>query len=159
MKQTIFYFPTIILTLLLMSCSGNKAKPENEILGKWRYAKIAADVVASDSLIEEKIISRLIGNRELETDEDGEYPLMIFREDGIVDNDGKPGTYSIEGDKLRVRGEGGSDFVDFEILEDTLVLSCDFPENLNKQMRVDLEIPDSVKIDRCAVNIFLVKEK
>lgn len=159
MKQTIFYLPAIILTMLVMSCSGNKAKPENEILGKWRFAKVDADVAASDDAIREKIRTSLLGNEEVMTGMNGKFSIIEFRENGVVNNDGKLGNYLVKGNKLSFEGEKHSDFVDFRVIEDTLVFYYNFPENLNNMMRSALQIPVNVKVDKCGVNIFFVKEE
>lgn len=159
MKQTFFYLPAIILSLLLMSCSGNKAKGENEILGKWRFAKVEADVAASDDAIREKIRTSLLGNTEVMTGMNGKFSIIEFRKNGVVNNDGKLGTYIVDGNKLSFDGEKESDLVDFRVIEDTLVFYYNFPENLNNMMRSVLHIPDNVKVEKCGVNIFFVKEK
>ncbi|WP_108823620.1 hypothetical protein [Dysgonomonas sp. Marseille-P4361] len=159
MKQAIFYLPTIILTMLLMSCSGNKIKTENEILGKWRFTKVDTDVAASDNAIREKIVTSLRGNTELMTVMSEKFSIIEFRENGVVNIDGKLGNYFVDGTKLSFEGEKDSDFVDFRIVEDTLVFSYNFPKNLYELMKSAFQIPDNVKVDKCGVNIFFVKEE
>lgn len=161
MKHTFFYFLSIIVGIsLFTSCSGNKqSKQESDILGKWRFVKVEADVAASDDAIREKIRTSLLGNAEVATGINGKFSIIEFRENGVVNNDGKLGTYFVDGNKLSFEGEKDSDLVDFRITQDTLVFYYNFPENLNKLMRSALQIPDDVKVDKCAVNIFFVKEK
>lgn len=160
MKRTQLYFiSAAILSLLLLACAGKQAKGENGIVGKWKFAKMTGDVVASDSLFTSRMMNLL--NGDLPTGPDGKVniPIFEFKENGIMDNDGTPGTYSVEGDKLRIRGGERIEFVKFNIKDDTLLITLDYWDDHYQNEKELLKIPDSVEVEKYLLNLFFVKEK
>lgn len=147
MKQAIFYLPTIILTMLLMSCSGNKAKPENGIVGKWEFVKLEPDVETSDSILTAKLSAEMLDGR-TGKDLEGNSTMLIFSDNGILTINGNPGTYAINEDKLRFRIDGNIMINDFSLKEDSLVVHIDVTEIGKKNLKNNMDIGDDVEIKK-----------
>ena len=92
-------------------------------------------------------------------DEIEDAPTMVFRENGILDNDGTPGTYTIIGDTMRMRGWGRSVLFQFKIEGDTLALISDLLSDHMKEDLDALKIPDSIKVEEFKMNIYLSREE
>lgn len=159
MKRTRLYFISIvILSMLFISCADKEAKPDKELLGKWEYLKIETDIVTSDSAFSSLMKAKFKAGPPELPGEDENVALFNFREKGILENKGNPGTYSVSGDQMRMRIEGRTDLFNFEIREDTLILKVDFLSDNIKEENV-LNAPDSVKVEKFLFTLYLLKIK
>lgn len=142
---------TFALGIIFISC-GSKAKTEeNDIVGKWVYRSMTADVKTSDSIATDRIVSFF-----KENNDGNRYLTIEFTNEGkMITSKKDSGTYSISENKLIM---DGSETVEFKIKSDTLSIFSSDP-NIGSGMRDMLHIDDSVKIEKVVVTSNFIREK
>lgn len=158
MKRTrLCIISVAILSLLLLSCAGKQAKAEKGIVGKWRYFATKGDVVISDSIIQKELEQEMNRDRkQVEIEAEGQI-VLEFLKDGRMSNGGMYGSYSFEDDKLAMLLDGMVNTFDYETKGDTLILYADLLDVFEKDIRSRLQVPDSVKIEKYVLTLYLEK--
>ena len=156
MKRNIL-FAVLMSGIMLVSCSG-KAKTElNPIVGKWESQSITTDIKTSDSVATAKITVYL---NELVKDIPDSIAIE-FTNDGKVNNSiDYNGTYSVSDDEISITYFNKTHYrCKFQIKGDTLLIFDRLDNMIDENLRRELDVSNSVKIEKATSIMSLIRKK
>ncbi len=156
MKRNIL-FAVLMSGIMLVSCSG-KAKTElNPIVGKWEFQSITTDIKTSDSVATAKITVYL---NELVKDIPDSIAIE-FTNDGKVNNSiDYNGTYSVSDDEISITYFNKTHYrCKFQIKGDTLLIFDRLDNMIDENLRRELDVSNSVKIEKATSIMSLIRKK